>query len=81
MGDCPNVANMLQAEECQSVERAPNRLREVLESKGVAAVLGEKGVDLLMGLLRYEPNARLTASKALEHPYFLERFPHREGLL
>jgi cyclin-dependent kinase len=79
MMDCPNVANMLQAEECQAMERSLYRLRETLDAKGGSAILGEKGVDLLAGLLRYEPSARLSASKALEHPYFQERFPHQDG--
>jgi hypothetical protein len=29
-------------------------------------------------MLRYEPSARLSASEALAHPYFQERFPQKD---
>jgi cyclin-dependent kinase len=32
--------------------------------------LGSEGVDLLLRLLRYEPSERISASEALNHPYF-----------
>jgi len=34
--------------------------------------LTEAGLDLLSRLLTYDPSKRITASKALNHPYFLE---------
>jgi cyclin-dependent kinase len=36
--------------------------------------LGPQGIDLLRGLLQYEPERRLTAAQALQHPYFNQRF-------
>ena len=35
--------------------------------------LGPAGLDLLGGLLTYDPRRRLTAREALDHPYFRER--------
>ncbi|KAK4167875.1 putative meiotic mRNA stability protein kinase [Cladorrhinum sp. PSN259] len=34
------------------------------------SVLGEEGYNLLAGLLEYDPEKRLTAAQALEHPFF-----------
>ena len=34
--------------------------------------LSELGLDLLKGLLTYNPKSRLTASAALKHPWFAE---------
>jgi cyclin-dependent kinase len=81
MMDCPNVANMLAMEELQALVHAPCRAREHLEERGIAQILGAHGVDLLLSLLRYEPNRRLSASDALAHPYFQERFAPRDAPL
>lgn len=35
--------------------------------------LSEEGLDLINGLLLYNPMKRLTARQALEHPYFKEK--------
>ena len=35
--------------------------------------LSPAGLDLLNGLLTYDPEARLTAAAALRHPYWEER--------
>lgn len=37
------------------------------------ASLSDQGVDLLSRLLTYDPSKRITAEKALEHPYFREK--------
>ena len=42
----------------------PKKFEEVFPS------LDENGIDLLSKMLAYDPNARITASKALEHPFF-----------
>lgn len=34
---------------------------------------GQQGLDLLSKLLEYDPDKRLTAQKALQHPYFSEK--------
>jgi cyclin-dependent kinase len=78
MSDCPNWANMLATEELQVLQHAPCRAREYFDAKGITSVLGPKGIDLLLGMLRYEPSARLSASEALAHPYFQERFPQKD---
>ncbi|KAK4185584.1 putative meiotic mRNA stability protein kinase [Podospora australis] len=36
---------------------------------------GQKGLDLLSGLLEYDPEKRLTAEAALEHPFFSDGDP------
>mmetsp|Transcript_26955 Transcript_26955/g.59673 ORF Transcript_26955/g.59673 Transcript_26955/m.59673 type:complete len:309 (+) Transcript_26955:45-971(+) len=36
---------------------------------GVSAALGQKGIDLLIQLLRYDPTTRLSARRAMTHAY------------
>ncbi|CAJ1394279.1 unnamed protein product [Effrenium voratum] len=38
--------------------------------RDTAAKVGADGVDLLDRLTRYDPRRRITAQRALEHPYF-----------
>ena len=40
--------------------------------KEVCPNLSEQGCDLLDKLLQYDPSKRLSASQALEHPFFSE---------
>jgi len=35
-------------------------------------VLNQRGLDLLEAFLEYDPEKRITAEKAFEHPYFRE---------
>jgi cell division cycle 2-like protein len=35
--------------------------------------LSDQGIDLLSRLLTYDPSKRITAEKALQHPYFREK--------
>ncbi len=42
----------------------PKRFEDVFPT------LDENGIDLLSKMLAYDPNNRITASKALEHPFF-----------
>jgi len=41
-----------------------------LKLKNVVTGLDDDGYDLLEKMLVYDPNKRLLAAKALEHPYF-----------
>jgi dual-specificity kinase len=36
-------------------------------------------IDLLQGLLRYDPNERLKAREALRHPFFTRGLNRRSG--
>lgn len=38
-------------------------------------VLCEDGIDLLKSMLVYDPGRRISARRALEHPYFHDMFP------
>jgi cyclin-dependent kinase len=66
----PNSESMLSKPEF----RVPFAPRCDAFYKTVQAKLGPQGVDLLRGLLQYEPERRLTASQALNHPYFSVKF-------
>lgn len=35
--------------------------------------LSDQGIDLLNGMLTYDPDRRITAAAALQHPYFREK--------
>ena len=39
------------------------------------ACLDEAGLDLLARMLTYQPNKRITAQEALQHPYFADLGP------
>ncbi|RHW73865.1 cdc2-related kinase 10 [Trypanosoma brucei equiperdum] len=46
-------------------------------------IIGENGVDLLVRLLAYEPQHRLTAEEALQHPFFTfipSHVPHANSI-
>ncbi|ETV78908.1 CMGC/CDK protein kinase, variant 1, partial [Aphanomyces astaci] len=44
--------------------------------------LSAAGLELLQGMLTYDPSKRITASSALRHPYFDERpFPKEVGMM
>lgn len=72
LGNYPNTENTLSKPEfrvlyepqCEKLYNNPQFLQK----------LGTQGIDLLKGLLQYEPEKRLTASQALNHPYFSVRF-------
>ena len=72
MHEYPNAANVFASE--QFAAELPPTWEAVFHKYGVVERLGPKGVDLLLGLLRYEPSHRLNATDALRHPYFSERF-------
>jgi serine/threonine protein kinase len=58
--------------------RRYNRLKETFGKQrfdGGAIALTESGLDLLNGLLTYDPQRRLTAAEALGHAYFREEPP------
>jgi len=39
---------------------------------GKRILLNQRGLDLLEAFLEYDPERRITAEKAFEHPYFRE---------
>lgn len=51
--------------------RAPRDLKQLLQSN-TDEVVDDKTVDLLKGLLQLNPDARLSAKDALNHPWFAE---------
>lgn len=71
MNTYPNSGNMLSRQEfltdyaplCETKFRSPEY-----------AKIGPTGCDLLRRMLHYEPSQRITATEALKHPYFSERF-------
>lgn len=68
----PNTASMLDKPEFKvHYEPQCDRLynNPVFQQK-----VGQEGIDLMKGLLQYEPEKRLSASQALNHPYFSVRF-------
>jgi serine/threonine protein kinase len=48
------------------------------EVKYLDQVLGEVGIDLLLKLLTYDPNQRISAIQALKHEYFKDMKPPKE---
>ena len=46
---------------------------KVYSSAQFQSKLGPHGIDLLRSLLQYEPERRINASQALNHPYFAQR--------
>lgn len=55
-----------------------HRLSELV-SQHVPGRLGKQFTDLLMGLLKYEPNKRLSPGEALRHPFFREGMEEAAG--
>ncbi len=68
----PNSTNMLSKPELLQ-NQEPECFR-LFESGHGFEKLGREGLDLLLGLLRYEPSERITAAQALQHPYFSVTF-------
>lgn len=64
----PNSTNMLSKPELLQ-NQVPECFRMFEGNQGFEK-LGKEGVELLLALLRYEPGERITASQALQHPYF-----------
>lgn len=68
----PNSTNMLSKPELLQ-NQEPECFRAFESGQGFEK-LGREGIDLLLGLLRYEPSERITAAQALQHPYFSVTF-------
>ena len=68
----PNSTNMLSKPELLQ-NQDPECFRLFEASVGFEK-LGREGIDLLLALLRYEPSERITATQALQHPYFSVTF-------
>ncbi|CCW70327.1 unnamed protein product [Phytomonas sp. Hart1] len=64
----PNSTNMLSKPEF--LQNMVAKCDTILRTSLGYEKLGPEGIDLLKGLLRYEPSERLTAEEALNHPYF-----------
>lgn len=50
--------------------KKPRRLREFLKEKNTSGRIDDQLIDLLDNMLRVEPNRRITAKQALDHPFF-----------
>jgi len=64
LDDWPGMAELPQYQQNYTVYKR--------QSLGKIAPLNQKGIDLLEEFLRYDPEKRVTAEKAIEHPYFKE---------
>jgi cell division cycle 2-like protein len=66
----PGYSDLKFSKEFQATTTHPaGGLRKLLEKKGTTS---PHGLDLLEGLLTYDPAKRITAEQALNHPYFQE---------
>ena len=52
----------------------------VMSWKEICPRLSDEGIDLLSKLLRYDPEKRITASEALQHPFFKDIDQHTLSL-
>jgi cell division cycle 2-like protein len=53
----------------------PPQRYHILNQKFNETELTPKGTELLLGLLRFDPERRITAAEAIEHPYFTQEKP------
>jgi cyclin-dependent kinase len=67
MHQYPNASNMLS--KADFLQNYPATCEDLFKTPPYQK-LGVQGIDLLKGLLQYEPANRLTAAQALAHPYF-----------
>ncbi|KAL7276146.1 cyclin-dependent protein kinase [Rhizina undulata] len=65
----PAVTQQPEYNQLATFKQYPNNLENWYHQIGAKSTLG---FQLLSGLLQYDPTQRLTAQKALEHPYFTE---------
>jgi len=70
----PGWKELKYARNLQPKNYVGNRLPDIFPRTSFAgeAVLSEAGLDLLMQMLTYNPEKRITASKALDHKWFKE---------
>jgi len=64
LDDWPGMAELPQYQQNYTVYKR--------QSLGKIVPLNQKGIDLLEEFLHYDPEKRVTAEKAIEHPYFKE---------
>jgi len=64
LADWPGMAALPQYQQSYTVYKR--------QSLGKIVPLNQNGIDLLEEFLRYDPEKRITAEKAIEHPYFEE---------
>ena len=62
----PNYSMLPVVKEAKLPEYTHNQLRK----KFTANLLKEQGFQLLNAFLRYDPEKRITAEEALDHPWF-----------
>lgn len=55
-----------------SLQQPYNNIRQKLTANSGVALLSDKGIDLMNRLLTFDPAKRITADKALRHPWFKE---------
>lgn len=68
MHDYPNAHNLLS--KVDFLQNHVAQCEELFRQTPGFQKLGPEGIDLLRGLLQYEPTARMSAVDALRHPYF-----------
>ena len=53
----------------------PKNLKKVVSYKG-SQIISDEGIDLLSKMLQLDPRKRISARRALEHPWFSEKSPN-----
>ncbi|KAG0740121.1 hypothetical protein G6F57_000975 [Rhizopus arrhizus] len=66
----PTIDQLPDYPQLASFPQCPNNLKQVYQIMGCPK--SESGFNLLSALLEYDPAKRITAEKALSHPYFQE---------
>ncbi|KAG2204024.1 hypothetical protein INT47_007018 [Mucor saturninus] len=66
----PSIDQLPDAQYLSSFPQTPNNLKQAYQVMSIPK--SETGFNLLSALLEYDPAKRITAEKALNHPYFQE---------
>ena len=69
LNDWPEMAKLEFYPQTEDIPATPPRLLEKLTADGLVD-LGEHGPDLLRRMLTFNPEKRITAEEALDHPFF-----------
>ncbi|KAG7097558.1 hypothetical protein E1B28_004895 [Marasmius oreades] len=64
----PRIVHMPEYNNMKRLDRYPSRLHEWCQTR----IRSQQGYDLLRQLFSYDPDRRLTAKEALQHPWFHE---------
>ncbi len=73
---CGNLHELQLDQSCESCMQKTRRKAVMCDDLQVCPNLDHLGVDLLQRMLVYDPKERITARKALQHPYFQVRALH-----